>query len=227
MLNLSTEDILQRLDRSSADALVRSLADELARLHRQQAVLTARLAAMESLQTMADRILDAGEGGEVRYAERARIDAAHSFLDTVGFHALEQDENGMPYRWSGPERTFAISIFVDRRRPMAFALCFGRLYSDAPLELLRAFVDGEDAGLSIARLPNRYEARGLLPPREEPGATVLTFVVPEMQSPADGGLADERQLGLSFECLCVDPLPAAKAPQVAAPVLVAASSDAA
>ena len=210
--------ILRRLDRASPDSLLRSLAAELARVLDAQSALEGRLAAFESLQAMADRILEAGAVAVplARYPDRLRLDASDASLDSPGFYALEHDGAGAPYRWTGPERHSSIQLFVDRTGPLAFTLTFSRLCDDAPPHLLRAFVDGQDVELKASRSGAVYEAQGVLPPRADHGGTVITFVLPKVCSPSESGSADKRILGFAFLALAVEPLRARIAPKLAA-----------
>jgi hypothetical protein len=197
--------VLKRIDRTSADSLIQSIAGEIVRLQSANAVLEARLAAMESLNALADRLLsEPSSAPQPVYASRVEIDAASAFLDAVGFHALELDPNGAPFRWSGPQRQFSFHLFVDRSRAAAFTLSFDGLYAEGPVEGLRGFVDGEEIALSFARA-ERVEARGELPIRREGGGTTLTFLAPRLASPGDRGLNDRRQLGVCFRRLAIAP----------------------
>ncbi len=204
LLNNSIEEILGRFDGSSGETLIRSLAAEFLQLHRAHAALAARLAVMETLQAMSDGILEAASGAVARYPARARVAADDCVLDIIGFHQLEHDQTGAPYRWTGPERYFSFHLFVDRRTPAAFVLSFGAFYAEASVKHLRGFVDGKEILLSFKGASNGWEARGAMPPRRDAGATVLTFVVPQIASPSSKGSADVRLLGLSFQSLTVE-----------------------
>jgi hypothetical protein len=197
--------VLKRIDRTSADSLIQSIAGEFVRLQNANAALEARLAAMESLNALADRLLSDTPTPQPVYSSRVDIDAASAFLDAVGFHALELDPKGAAFRWSGPQRQFSFHLFVDRSRPAAFVLSFDGLYAESPVETLRGFVDGEEIALSFGRAGDVIEARGEAPSRSEGGGTTLTFLVPRLASPGDRGLNDRRQLGLSFRRLVIAP----------------------
>ena len=211
--DLSESSIVQRFDRSSPDALLKSIAKELVRLGQANVLLEARLAAMESLQAIADRIA-AGEEGDVasHYPSHVSIDAANSYLGALGFYEVEHDHNGVPYRWSGPERQFSFQIFVDRRESARFTLKFGQIYANAPLEGLLCFADGERVELTVKRVAAGHEAKGLLPLRKDSGGSVLTFLCPATESPEERGFADRRQLGISFRVLTVEAMEPVAAP---------------
>ena len=78
----SINAVLARLDRSSPEKLLASLAAELLRLDREMADMAARLLAMEQLQSTADRLLPTvgnNAGGEL--PKNLLIDATHSLLE--------------------------------------------------------------------------------------------------------------------------------------------------
>lgn len=202
---LDAQAILQQFDRSSPDALLKSIAAELARLHQANAALTARLHAVEALALLSDRIA-AGQILEfgVDLPHRARIAADQTLRGGIGFHRLEQDAQGRPVRWTGPEPEFSFQLFVDRQRPTHFTLCFDHFYVNEPVERLRCLVDGEPAELSFERVDDSWRARGAAPARADRGGTVIAFIVPKVQSPQERGQSDPRPLGLFFRWLEVE-----------------------
>ncbi|WP_294534116.1 hypothetical protein [uncultured Rhodoblastus sp.] len=217
---LDAESILQRFDRSSSDALLQSIARELLRLDEANALLQARLSAMESLLALSDRIAASQEPEfAAPYPDKIAIDAADSFLGALGFYELEHDMDGLPFRWSGPDRQFSFQLFVNRQEPCYFDLTFGQFFAEAPIDRLQCRVDGENVELSLEGARGRYQASGVLPPRKDRGGTLLTFVCPEMASPESLGYADRRLLGLTFYRLTADkqaPSPATAEPRFSA-----------
>ena len=209
--------IFQRFDRSSPEALLRSLAEEFARLHQSNAEssarltdeitslqqdnarLSARMKAMEVMATLADRIA-AGEITEfgADYIDHVRIEADQAFRDGIGFHCVEFDIKGRPFRWTGPEPEFVFPLFVDRRRPSRLTLCFDSFFVDVPIEELRCFVDGRRVDLSFERVDDAWRASAEAPVRADGGGTVVAFVVPKIGSPQDLGTDDSRLIGLCF-----------------------------
>lgn len=186
-----------------------SLAEEFARLHRIIGRLEARLATMEMLNAVADRLLAEGERDVAPPPARSKISAADSFPESAGFYGLEYDEKGRAFRWTGPDRNFWLQLFVDRSAPASFVLSFLDFFSNDPIERLRAFVDGDEVQLSVRRNADGYEAVGPLPMRDDAGGTVLTFVIPSLASPAARERPDSRMLGMRFLALSVEPLAAA------------------
>ena len=200
--------VLRRLDRRSTEAFMHSLAEEFARLYRIIGRLEARLATMETLNAVADRLLSEGERDVVPLPSNLKVNAADSFPKSAGFYGLEYDEKGRAFRWTGPDRNFWLQLFVDRGAPASFALSFLDFFSNDPIDRLRAFVDGDEVPLSFRRNAEGYEAIGPLPIRSDAGGTVLTFVIPSVVSPAAKVRPDSRMLGLRFLGLSVEPLAA-------------------
>ena len=183
---------------------MRTLAEELVRLQQAFAALEARVVAAEGLAAFADNLLKGAET-PIDYPATLRIDPTNSTSEMIGFHQLEYDHEGMPYRWTGPERHFSFQMFISRIAPATFNLHFGKFFASAPVEHLRGFVDGEETALSIRRAGKGYEARGEMPARHQAGGTVLSFVAPAVESPLQRGLPDNRLLGMLFLGLRVAP----------------------
>jgi hypothetical protein len=222
-------EILKRLDRSPSDALLKTIAGEIALLHRMHARLAAQFAAMESLQAVVDRVAAAETTvAAEQYPRKITVDAADSFQGALGLYNLEYDSDGAPFRWSGPDEQFSFRFFIDRRAPVRFTLVFGKIFAEIPPEHLRCFVDGESSELTFHhRVAAGYEAHGVMPLRRDSGGSVLTFAVPATGSP-DIGSQDQRRLGVLFRRLTVEADSraaragvAAESPLVSAPSLSA------
>jgi len=204
---LDEASVLQLFDRSTPDSLLRSIAKEFARVNQSHATLQARVSALEALRATTDRIAAGEEGsGESIYPSKVSIDAAGSFLDGVGFYGLEHDDNGVPFRWTGPETHFSFAFFIDRSAPRQFSFVFGWVSADSPVTELRCFADGgEEVVLTLTRNGSGDVATGVLPAKKGRGGSVLTFVCPKMQSPQSRGEADSRLLGVAFRVLTIQP----------------------
>ena len=215
----SINAVLARMDRSSPDKLLASLAAEIVRLSRESADLAARLAALEQLQAASDRLLPAG-GGEAadELPKNLLVEASHALLDGGGFYPLEFDAQGNSYRWTGPGPQFGLSLFIDRQHGARFRLAFSRFAAQASPSYLRCLVDGRPAEITVHNVASGFEIGGVLPARAGGGATHLAFVVPAMASAAQLGQAgDNRPLGLCFQKLTLRANPAPDADGDAAP----------
>ena len=105
--SLDVDAVLARLDRSSSNSLLLSIAKEIVQLNQMYASLLARVMAMESLQSTIDRIVDLElDLKSEELPETIFMDATYSLSKFGGFYELEYDQNGNPYRWTGPEAQF-------------------------------------------------------------------------------------------------------------------------
>lgn len=206
ILDVEVEAVLARFDRSSSEALLFSLAAEIARLNRSHATALARIEALETIGAVVDRMAASQDGAALTDLARAIVVGAnYSLSGASGFYKLEYDVHGVPFRWTGPDPHFHFEFFVDRREGAPFSLRFLRRYGTESLDGICAFADGQEIPLELVRVHGGVEAKGLLPARSEPGGTVLMFVCPAPVCPAEAGHStDHRRLGLAFEWLKVE-----------------------
>ena len=197
--------VVARMDVSSADALIQSLAAEFARVHTASAAIEARLAAMPALSAKADRILAASEAENTEYPRSLVVDADAAFAGASGFHDLEYDSLGLPYRWTGPDPKFSFEAYVERSASARFALSFDDFLVPGPKDELRGFVDGAPAPLKVERRGDLHVAFGILPARAERGPTTITFDCPQMGRLQEPGRAEKREVGLRFRALTIEP----------------------
>ena len=205
--------ILKRLDRSAPDALLTSLASELASLHQAHQGLLARIVAIETFQSISDQVLTSIAA--VPLAKSVLVDAAFPLTVEQGFYPVEQDSAGTPYRWTGPTRTFYFELFIDRSAPCILALRFLRLFAvPLPMATVQCFVDGQPVESETDRVKQEFELHATLPSREMAGGTVVTFVCPATTSPREQGASkDDRSLGLAFRWLKIESALAEKTPE--------------
>lgn len=201
--------ILARLDRSNPDALLKSIAGELLRLNNAYLDVVARMHAFEVTQTIHDQIAASAEPKTFSsMPPGVVIEAAFSLSVESGFHHLEYDVLGVPYRWTGPEPVFFFEVFVDRQAPAAVRMHYSQIYSLEGGYPVQCYVDGEEIETSLVEIAGEFEVHGLLPSRDFVGGTVISFVCPKVASPAVVEKSkDERQLGLAFRWLRIDPAP--------------------
>ena len=120
-----------------------------------------------------------------------------------GFHFLEYDDDGNPFRWTGAAgNSFRFGLQVDRSTELAVELAlwpFGRVMSQAP-SAIACEVDGVRG---VARRSDTSKTDAVyvvaLPPLQRSGDTTLMFEVPT--GPADDG--DDREIGVPFRYLQV------------------------
>lgn len=206
-LDTDIATILARLDRSNPDALLKSIAGELLRLNNACLSLVARMHAFEITQTINDQIAASVEAKTFAALPPAVvIEAAFSLSAEAGFHHLEYDPHGVPFRWTGPEPVFFVEVLVDRTAPATVRMRYSQIYSLEGGYAVQCFVDGEEIETSLVEVDGEFEVYGLLPARDLVGGTVVSFVSPSVASPAlIAQSQDGRQLGLAFRWLRIDP----------------------
>jgi hypothetical protein len=133
-----------------------------------------------------------------------RIDAASGSLDGTGFHQLETDHDGNPFRWTRSEARFY--FIIDRSVPVKFSAQFGGMASKKGAASIRCFDDGVRIETAVKADADSFQLSGLLPSRSRAGGTTLTFLFPPA-SPAEHGLPDTRVLGSAFYWLDIDKAP--------------------
>ena len=199
--------IIARLDRSSPDKLLNSIAEELFRLHRAYQAVIARMHALEITQATYDQMISSGEPVALETMPQATvIDASFSLSTEAGFYHLEYDSLGVPYRWTGPEPTFLFELFIDRQSPAAFRMRFSQATFTRAQRTVRCYVDGHEVATTLVEADGEFEVRGILPPRDLVGGSVVSFVCPSVSAP--GGQQDTRLLGLVFRWLRIEAAPA-------------------
>jgi hypothetical protein len=195
--------IIARLDRSTPDKLLHSIAEELFRLHRAYDALVAKMHALEITQSTYDQMIASGEPAALQAMPRSTVvDASFSLSTEAGFYHLEYDNYGVPYRWTGPEPTFLFELFIDRQSPADFRLRFSQASFNQAQRPVRCYVDGHEIATVLIEIDGEYEVRGTLPPRDLTGGSVVSFLCPSVSAPS--GQQDIRLLGLVFRWLRIE-----------------------
>ncbi|MBT9595569.1 MAG: hypothetical protein IV094_06280 [Vitreoscilla sp.] len=187
------------------DALARELAISrlsTAELTQELGAVRRELAAVKLVQRGRDILLPQAR---THYAGRRKavVEAGMPMPSDRGFHALERDGVGNPFRWTGPTSAFHFDFHLDRSVPMRFVLQMP-LWGSEHADGLRAFSDDIEVPL-LRRAGNRVlDFDGVLMPRETLGVTRLTFAVDHLRAvPADAEETATRQLGVPFMRLSV------------------------
>jgi hypothetical protein len=163
--------------------------------------------AFEIMQTVHDRIVASAETQTIASMPRSVvIDAAFSLSVESGFYYLEYDVRGVPYRWTGPDPSFFFEVFVDRQAAATVRLRYSQIYSQEVGQPIQCYVDGEEIETTAIDVDGEFEVFGILPSRDSIGGTVLSFICPGVSSPSTVEQShDDRQLGLAFRWLRIDP----------------------
>lgn len=135
------------------------------------------------------------------------IDAEMALDPADGFHHIEYNADGMPFRWTGPAPDFHFILFLDRRKPRALSLniCDFSLRDE---QAVSAWVDGARTPWTQTRAHGGLMAhRVRLPAREGGAPTLVRFGVRTLHAPAhhDPDSTDDRHLGVAFHSLQVSP----------------------
>jgi len=200
------ESVLARFDRTTPDTLLASIAAEIVRLQEEHRLLAARLAAVEVVQAAADRLLPSQ--GPMDLPEAVHIDAGFPLAASDGFHEVELDTAGAPFRWTGPARHFSLEFSIDRSLPAIFRLRFDGLATPAPADAILAFVDGLPVAIEVGSAGAGNELSGPVPSRVGGRNAVLTVVCPAVSLSTEDV---PRRLGMSFRSLTVERPSAARA----------------
>jgi hypothetical protein len=130
-----------------------------------------------------------------------RMDAASRMLDETGFHRLERDGSGTPFRWTRSEARF--HFVIDRSAPIRFRARFGGVQVKGAAASVLCFDNGAPIAMEVNATQNNFELSGALPVRSTAGGTTLSLLFP-VASPAETGSLDSRVLGAAFYWLEIE-----------------------
>jgi hypothetical protein len=198
MNNARSNELRRRLAGLRGHDLVEALTDEIASLQSSFDELRRDMEAIEQYSLLAER-LELTTGQKKSRAElprRVEISAMEHLLPRDGFYTLEYADDGTPFRWTGPERTFSFNIYVDRQRPVQVTLEALSASDPTLLRNLEAFADGLPLPRQIQPQGDGFRLFATLQPREAVDSTQLTFVSPCVSAPKES--EDNRLLGVAF-----------------------------
>jgi hypothetical protein len=216
-LNMSEEDKTVRLkalareirdelgEHNVLDALARELAAgrlAAAELAQELKVVQRELATVKLVQQSRDILLPKARS-DYAVRRKAVVEAGMPMPADRGFHALERDGVGNPFRWTGPSAAFHFDFHLDRSVPMRFVLQMP-LWGGEHADGLRAFSDDIELPL-LRRSGNRVlDFEGMLMERHTLGVTRISFVAEHLRAvAADAEETATRQLGVPFLRLTV------------------------
>lgn len=178
--------------------LIDAISDEIGDLYAQTQHVAEQLRILPLFQSFSERIsfLEESGVGQGRLPDRVRVDAAQLFAPENGFHSLEYEPGGKPYRWTGPRRDFSFSLYVNRARPLRLQLEVSRMIDARVQKDVVLLLDGAPIPLQLTRLGSGFIGETILPPETRMRATSLIFVVPCVLPEPMG--KDARYVGVAF-----------------------------
>jgi hypothetical protein len=198
--------------------LILSLIDEIVDLNIRMEAALRQIQALKSFESLKDHLItiEAARPRDPRPAV-LKLDASQLLDSSDGFHGLEYSREGVPYRWTGPDREFSFSVFVSRTAPIEIVLRAIRLMQPELQSEPVLIADGEPVTLKFVQEGAEWVTRTVLPVRTDLAATHLTFVLAAVGSPP--GNDDKRTLGIAFHALEIRPADAADRRAEHAPML--------
>lgn len=97
-----------------------------------------------------------------------------------GLHRLEYDEEGRPFRWTGPSAEFGFNGYVNRRRMGVVKLDVLWKGPTTDIAQTRCFVDDQEVVLEAQTTSDGWTLKGVAPPRAAVRMTTFRFIAPEL-----------------------------------------------
>jgi hypothetical protein len=199
-------DIWQALRSKRGPELVKGLVDELAALHQLYGEIGRSIQQLQIQRNFTEHLLALEDVSNCGPRPPAQLDiyAAQLLEPQEGFHGLEYDDNGVPFRWTGPQRHFSFRVSIDREMPLAVELDVMCMMEEQRQRDLNLLVDGSLFPCRLQREGSGYVGRALLPAAAGQATATLTFIVPATLRP-DPATRDQRELGVAFRKLAIRP----------------------
>lgn len=199
----AAQDIWENLRSKRGPELLKALADELAALYQLcadlEAALQSRTASHASMH-----LLQLDEPPSLPAALPTRVDlyASQLFEPQDGFYNLEYTADGVPFRWTGPQRYFSFAVNLDRSTALVAELELVSMIDEKRQRDMTLLVDGASLPFRVTKADAGYIGHAIVPIAPPQDTTTLTFVVPSTSQP---GPADRRELGVAFSKLKIRP----------------------
>ena len=181
---------VRRLLEKQGNELTEGIVQELEGLHRELARLRDELTSLRGASIAAP---DA--------PRTATVAAGDTLTPAHGFYPPEQTDDGTAFNWSGPSPQFALDVAVARGNGADLRLEGINFLDFDRQKDVKLFVDGVEVPASVVKESPGVVLTANLPPRETPGDTKLSFLLPEVLPPENP--EDKRTLGLAFVHLTV------------------------
>lgn len=198
------EEIASHLTGLRGNELVKVLAKKLAELEKSCETLNKKLELLSAYEQSRDILLAVNEpiiASDAKLSRYHEVLASEAFTLGEGFHQLEFNKDGQPYRWAAQDGHISYSCAVDR----SFGTSFGvELYNTVAPENytgLQVF-DGSDLiKVTVDTYGSVAIIKGKLAAKRGQGHTVhLTLRFPVTRELSD---ADKRVAGVAFHKLWI------------------------
>ena len=196
-----------KLNAEHSDRVVDGVLNELAGLQLSVENIEFQLKVITSHLLMPDRLLPGCAVSGTQAGTRLEIDAEFPLPTEQGFYPLEYNNNGVPFRWTGPGAFFYFDVFVQRQQKSKLELQVINTILDKNVDNLRCFVDNVEVSLSHHRAKKLYSFQGVIPAFPSSGSSRISFLIPNPVKTSDvyPETGDNRVVGVAFSKLIVQP----------------------
>lgn len=153
--------------------LVGRLAEILAQQEQKIGTLEATIQLLNAYEESRDLLLTVNEnvsGELMQPVANFTLGAAEHLSRDDGFHAIEFDNAGNPFRWAGENGVLTFTCYVDRSRPVYMTLDLLNVVDQSNYENIEFFDGDNQVQVSVAKtssLGRTISAK--LPPRQKAG----------------------------------------------------------
>ncbi|WP_428929893.1 hypothetical protein [Marinibacterium sp. SX1] len=185
--------------------LVRKLVDTLAHQARRIDALESSVQLLNAYQEGRDLLLNIQEpvsATEIEMASSFELSAMEHLPRSSGFHGIEFDNAGNPFRWAGESGLLTFTCYIDRGRPNTVTLDLINSVEPANYEHLAFFDDDAERQVTLEKTtPAGRRVTSVLPSRDQAtGPTTLTFRFPHFRRLSED---DRRTAAVAFHSLLV------------------------
>ncbi len=172
------------------------LVREIAELRLQMQNMAQSVSALASFCELGARFdAERGELAAPPLPGMVRIDASQGLHLLDGFYDLEHTPQGRAFRWTGPQRRFRFSVWIDRTRPVDVTLHVLFRGHAANATGMRLFVDGRPNPVRFDASREAFIATDVAP---EPLRDLSVFEFESASPQPVEDRAETRELGVPF-----------------------------
>lgn len=166
-----------------------------------------RLALLEERITLLQAALEnalSAQGVQNSMASEARLDADEYISCAHGFYELEYNDSGVPYRWTGPGKTFQFWLNLERSTDKNIAIVVGAPFIHEAMADVIVTANGQTLETEFTSSDTGSILNCRLPALPFPNVLPILLKVhlKKTISPQEAGLSDDiRRLGVQFFAL--------------------------